>query len=193
MSGQPTIQPTEPTREDPTETEETWDADDEQSDDEGSFDPFENFSSILIDLPEPKWFFNFHVSRDSQPTLGTDGMSDGWINKPYFLWELCAILAAAGTDKEWTEKFEQWKPTWLLAREQMRTYGCSHFSSEFPLAPIGLALIRFPEDGREFEIDQGDDLGDFEDGSDVWALWRYLVEMPVGKDNMFEVTLVEEV
>ncbi|CAI7634784.1 unnamed protein product [Penicillium bialowiezense] len=165
--------------------QEAWDADNELSDEEGTFDPFDDFSSVLTALPnpqDPQPIFHFQVCRDSHPLYGA--------KVPHTLWEMCAVLAAAGTDFEWTEKFEKFVPIWENIQQQVKTYGFTHFSSEIPIAPVDLAFIRFPEDNRSFEIEQ-DPRGGVQDSSDIWALWRFIVELPVGEPKLFEVRLVD--
>ncbi|KAJ5329321.1 hypothetical protein N7452_009711 [Penicillium brevicompactum] len=187
-------------RDAPAYEEEISDADNELSDDEfegdamyGPYstpDAFDDFSSVLNALPEPQPLFHFHICRDSHPLHGTKGKSDGWANASYLLWEMCAILAAAGTDYEWTVKFEKHLPTWQKIQQQVKTYGFTHFSSEIPAAPVDLAFVRLPKEDRSFEIEQ-DPHGDVQDSSDVWALWRYIIEMPVAEEKLFEVRLVD--
>ncbi|CAG8225775.1 unnamed protein product [Penicillium salamii] len=170
-----TMSSTKPTFEAVREIEETWDADDEYSDTESVFDPFEDFSSILIDLPEPQAIFKFHICRGSQPTLGT-------IDVRY--------PRGSRNRQRMVKEIRQWRPTWNDVRNKIRFYGYSHFSSEIPLAPVGLAIVRFPEENRSFGIEQSD-VGVL-DGSDVWALWRFIIEMPAGECKLFEVTLIDE-
>lgn len=169
---------------------EEWDADDESSEYTDSLAPFDEFSSILKTLPEPEVLFNYKICRDSHPIPGVIGKSDGWVNTSQLLWELCATLADAGTDVEWTKTFERWRPTWNNIQAQMRSYGYTHYCSEIPVAPIGLAVIRFSEGDRSFEIEQ-ESCGDIQDHLDVWALWRFVIEMPGSEMGVFDVTLID--
>jgi hypothetical protein len=173
-------------------TSESWDADDEGSDSEGFLSPFDlvHLSTSLTSVPEPQAIFNFHVCRDSHPTRGATGKSEGWANTSYLLWSMCATLADAGIDVEWTHTFEQWRPQWDRIQDHVKSYGYTHFSSEIPPAPIGFALVRF-DDSKSFEIEQ-DGCGG-EDQLDVWALWRFVIELPVGENGMFEVVLMDTV
>jgi hypothetical protein len=168
-----------------------WEADDEASD-AGEINSFDlvHLSTSLSSLPEPQAIFNFHICRDSQPFLGATGKSEGWNNTSYLLWQMSATLADAGTDLEWTRKFQKWRPRWNGIQEHVKAYGYTHFSSEIPPAPVGLALIRFDGE-RSFEIDQDGSGG--EDQLDVWALWRFVVELPVGNPGFFEVLLMDTV
>jgi len=174
---------------------ENWDADDEASDSEASLDSFDlvPLSSSLVsfsDHPEPQALFNFYICRDSHPTLGATGKSEGWANTSCLLWEMCATLADAGTDVEWTQTFEQWRPKWNRVQDHVKAYGYTHFSSEIPPAPVGFALVRF-EGESSFEIEQDGCSGD--DQLDVWALWRFVVELAVGERGVFDVVLMDTV
>jgi hypothetical protein len=175
----------------PTMSSGGWDADDEASDSEGSPSPnpfdFVHLSTSLAPVAEPQAIFNYTICRDSNRTLWTIGKSDGWTNTSYLLWEMCATLADVGVDVEWTRRFEQWRPEWNRIQDHVKSYGETHFSSEIPLAPIGFALVTLHD--RSFEIDQ--DGG--EDQLDVWALWRYVIELPAGEMGTFEVVLMDTV
>ncbi|CAI7575061.1 unnamed protein product [Penicillium discolor] len=174
----------------PMGTDEAWDADDEDSSStaydsssDTTCDPFDfvPLSIALGSQQETRRLFRFTVRREEYRSLSATGKSDGWIDVSHFLWTMCATLADAGTDREWTTAFEKWRPQW------------KKFSSEIPPAPVDLALVQFfgsssNKKAREFEIEQ-----EGRDGvsgpQDIWTLWRYIIETPADQIKEFHVTL----
>ncbi|CAI7610466.1 unnamed protein product [Penicillium glandicola] len=155
----------------PMDTDEAWDADDEDSDPEKSdaFD-FLSMSIILGSKQEVRPLFHFKVRREEDKFLG-----------------------ASGTDREWTATFEKWRPQWNKIQVQVKTFGYTQFSSEIPLAPVDLALVQFigyrsDEVPREFEIEQEGPNG-VSDSQDIWTLWRYIIETPAHEIREFYVSL----
>ncbi|KAJ5589199.1 hypothetical protein N7537_011877 [Penicillium hordei] len=186
----------------PTDTDETWDADDEDSSDtafdsssETACDPFDfvPLSIALGSQHETRRLFRFTVRREEYRSLSATGTYDGWIDVSHFLWTMCATLADSGVDWEWTAAFEKWRPQSKKVQAQVKTFGYTQFSSEIPPAPVGLALVQFfgsPSDkkAREFEIEQ--EGPDCVSGSqDIWTLWRYVIETPANQIKEFHVTL----
>lgn len=179
----------------PLDTDESWDADDEDSGSERTLNAFD-FAPLSIALGpnhESRSLFRFTVRREEDKCLIASGRSDGWIDVSHFLWTMCATLADAGTDREWTATFEKWRPQWKKVQAQVKTFGFTQFSSEIPPAPVDLALVQFfgstlDESIREFEIEQeGPDA--VSDGQDIWTLWRYIIETPADQIREFHVTL----
>ncbi|OQE16525.1 hypothetical protein PENFLA_c027G01813 [Penicillium flavigenum] len=184
----------------PINTDENWDADDEDC---GSDTTLDSFDSVPLSLalgskndgkgPLDKSLFHFSVHREETNLLGARGKSDGWISISHFLWTMCATLADAGTDLEWTATFEQWRPQWNKIQVQVKRFGYTQFSSEIAPAPVDLALVRFfgfgvDEEHREFEIEQeGPD--NVSDCQDIWTLWRYIIETPANQIREFHVCL----
>jgi hypothetical protein len=177
----------------PMKTDESWDADDEDSDsDSFNLSPMSQVLGLKSKKDVPS-LFRFRVRREEDKFLGASGKSDGWINISHFLWDMCATLADAGTDREWTATFEKWRPQWNKIQAQVKGYGYTRFSSEIPPAPVDLALVQFfgsQFDGqvRGFEIEQ-EDLNTEPDSRDIWTLWRYIIETPAGEIKEFNVTL----
>ncbi|KAJ5243985.1 hypothetical protein N7489_004081 [Penicillium chrysogenum] len=184
----------------PINTDENWDADDEDC---GSDTTLDSFDSVPLSLalrskddgkgPFDKSLFHFSVNREETNLLGAPGKSDGWISVSHFLWTMCATLADAGTDLEWTATFEQWRPQWNKIQVQVKRFGYTQFSSEIAPAPVDLALVRFvgfgrDQEHREFEIEQeGQD--SIADCQDIWTLWRYIIETPANQIREFHVRL----
>ncbi|KAJ5275381.1 hypothetical protein N7497_005994 [Penicillium chrysogenum] len=184
----------------PINTDENWDADDEDC---GSDTTLDSFDSVPLSLPLrskddgkgpfDKSLFHFSVNREETNLLGAPGKSDGWISVSHFLWTMCATLADAGTDLEWTATFEQWRPQWNKIQVQAKRFGYTQFSSEIAPAPVDLALVRFvgfrhDQEHREFEIEQeGQD--SIADCQDIWTLWRYIIETPANQIREFHVCL----
>ncbi|KAJ5383109.1 hypothetical protein N7517_001020 [Penicillium concentricum] len=179
------------------DTDESWDADDEDSGSDSMSDAF-NLApmSVVLGLKSKKevpGLFRFRVRREEDKFLGASGKSDGWINISHFLWTMCATLADAGTDREWTATFEKSRPQWNKIQVQVKRFGFTQFSSEIPPAPVDLALVQFfgsQFDGevRGFEIEQ-EDLNTVPDSQDIWTLWRYIIETPADEIKEFHVTL----
>ncbi|KAJ5158922.1 uncharacterized protein N7500_008573 [Penicillium coprophilum] len=179
------------------DTDESWDADDEASDSDSPTDAFNLMPmSEVLGLKSKKEvprLFRFRVRREEDKFLGASGKSDGWINISHFLWTMCATLADAGSDREWTATFEKYRPQWNKIQVQVKRYGFTQFSSEIPPAPVDLALVQFfgtQYDGqvRGFEIEQ-EDLNTVPDSQDIWTLWRYIIETPADQIKEFNVTL----
>lgn len=186
----------------PMDADEAWDADDEDScstaydsssDTAGDAFDFLPLSIALGSRQGTRRLFHFTVRRDEYKSLKATGTSDGWIDVSHFLWTMCATLADAGTDREWTAAFEKWRPQWKKVQAQVKTFGYTQFSSEIPHAPVDLALVQFfgspsNKKAREFEIEQdGPDRGS--GSQDIWTLWRYIVETPADQVKEFHVTL----
>ncbi|KAJ6142969.1 hypothetical protein N7471_002422 [Penicillium samsonianum] len=179
----------------PLHTDEAWDADDEDSESERTSNAFDFVPlSIALGLKkEVHPLFHFRVRREEGKFPGASGKSDGWISASHFLWTMCATLAEAGIDPEWTVTFGKWRPQWNKIQVQVKTFGYTQFSSEIPPAPVGLALVqffgsRFDEEPREFEIEQ-EDLDNVSDCQDIWTLWRYIIETPADQIKEFHVSL----
>ncbi|KAF7527976.1 hypothetical protein PCG10_001910 [Penicillium crustosum] len=186
----------------PVDTDETWDADDEDSSSaaydsssDTACDPFDfvPLSIALGSQQETRRLFSFTVRRDEYRSLSAPGKSDGWIDASHFLWTMCATLADAGTDLEWAAAFEKWRPQWRKVQTQVKTFGYTQFSSEIPPAPVDLALIQFSgsssdKKGREFEIEQ-EGPNSVSSSQDIWTLWRYIIETPADQIKEFHVTL----
>ena len=186
----------------PTGTDETWDADDEDScstaydsSSDTACDPFDfvPLSIALGSRQETRRLFRFTVRREEYRSLSATGKSDGWIDVSHFLWTMCATLADAGTDREWTAAFEKWRPQWKKVQAQVKTFGYTQFSSQIPPAPVDLALVQFfgsssNKKAREFEIEQ-ESSGGGSGSQDIWTLWRYIIETPADQIKEFHVTL----
>ncbi|KAJ5186304.1 hypothetical protein N7449_011068 [Penicillium cf. viridicatum] len=187
----------------PTDTDETWDADDEDSCSDTAYDsssdtacdPFDfvPLSIALGSQHETRRLFRFTVRREEYRSISATGKSDGWIDVSHFLWTMCATLADAGTDREWTAAFEKWRPQWKKVQAQVKTFGYTRFSSEIPPAPVDLALVQFfgsssDKKAREFEIEKEGPDG-VSDSQDIWTLWRYVIETPADQIKEFHVTL----
>ncbi|CRL19599.1 unnamed protein product [Penicillium camemberti] len=185
----------------PIDTDETWDADDEacstayDSSSDTACDPFDfvPLSVALGSRQETRRLFRFTVRREEYRSLSAAGKSDGWIDVSHFLWTMCATLADAGTDREWTAAFEKWRPQWKKVQAQVKTFGYTQFSSKIPPAPVDLALVQFfgsssDKKAREFEIEQENPDG-VSGSQDIWTLWRYIIETPADQIKEFHVTL----
>ncbi|CAG8886245.1 unnamed protein product [Penicillium egyptiacum] len=184
----------------PFDIDESWDADDEDSGSDTTLDAFDFVPMSLalgsgyeVQRSFDKSLFHFSVHREETKLVGGSGKSDGWISISHFLWTMCATLADAGTDMEWTATFEEWRPQWNQIQVQVKTFGYTQFSSEIAPAPVDLASVRFfgfgsDEEPREFEIEQeGPD--SVSDCQDIWTLWRYIIETPANHLKEFHVCL----
>ncbi|KAJ5482226.1 hypothetical protein N7475_001038 [Penicillium sp. IBT 31633x] len=171
------------------DAEEVWNADDEDSGSEKTLDPFaESMSEAGGSAEEDRPVLHFRVRRENTALLGASGKSDGWINSSHFLWAMCAALADGDTDREWTVTFEKWRPQWNQIQTQVRSYGYTHFSSEFSPPPVDLASVRFlGSQCREFDIEQNPH--DASDCQDIWTLWRYVIETPADEIRDIHVCL----
>ncbi|KGO75232.1 hypothetical protein PITC_010850 [Penicillium italicum] len=156
----------------PMNTDESWDADDEDSGSERTLNAFD-FAPLSVALGpkhETRRLFRFTVRREQEKSL-----------------------VASGTDHEWTATFEKWRPQWKKVQAQVKTFGLTQFSSEIPPAPIDLALVQFfgsrvDKVVREFEIEQ-EGPNSASGGQDIWTLWRYIVETPADHIREFHVIL----
>ncbi|OQE82498.1 hypothetical protein PENNAL_c0036G06000 [Penicillium nalgiovense] len=161
----------------PINTDESWDADDEDSGADTTLDALDSVSLSLAlgskydgKGPFDKSLFHFSVNREETNLLG-----------------------APDTDREWTAAFEQWRPQWNEIQVQVKRFGYTQFSSEIAPAPIDLAVVRFfwfgvNEEHREFEIEQ-EGLDIAADCQDIWTLWRYIIETPANQIREFHVCL----
>ncbi|KAJ5302379.1 hypothetical protein N7508_007242 [Penicillium antarcticum] len=101
---------------------------------------------LYRDLSPAPPFYSSRLGADETPIIRFDlvRFSRDWnVTSGHF------VLADNGTDEEWTEIFEQWRPQWDLIIEDLRVYSeqqrvnaNARINLEIPSAPIGRMIIR---------------------------------------------------
>ncbi|KAJ5350130.1 hypothetical protein N7541_007857 [Penicillium brevicompactum] len=125
------------------------------------------------------------VIREGQYTEGAQVPVSTWINTDYFLWTLCAGLAASETDEQWTLEFEtKYQDCWKEIQARVREVGGSYrFGLRIPAPPVfEVEITPAKEVSPSFKIcAEGRPThlappmtGLPRDG--VWAFWKYLAE-----------------
>ncbi|CAI7642364.1 unnamed protein product [Penicillium bialowiezense] len=102
-----------------------------------------------------------------------------WINTDYFLWTLCAGLAASETDEQWALEFEtKHQASWNEIQARVREVGGSYrFGLRIPAPPVIEVTItpamEVCAEGRPTHLaPPATSLS--RDG--VWTFWKYLAE-----------------